>query len=753
MDEIALAAIAGMLPLIFLPQLPGFYACLFMALGVIGGGWINRRLSLLVAIILLSMLWGTHNGHYLLKQTESLSLGKKEVIAELKTINLHQSGSQLVIYKIERVDGELLFPPIYFRSRWEGEGNFCAGQKWQLSVNLRPVHALLNEGGFDSQRWALANRWPLTGRISSRTLISPECSLRQRLISHVQQVITPLGNSAVLMALAFGEKGLIKAEDKMLMQRTGIAHLIAISGLHIGIAAWFGYVLARALQFLLPIKYIDYRFPLIASELFLLTYTWLAGGNAPAVRAAVALSLWLLLRFMRVKCHPWQIWLWCVALIVISDPMSILSDSFWLSCFAVAALIFWFQWAPLPQRVGHSWRWAAVRWAHLQLGMTILLLPLQVGLFHGVNLSSFAANMWAVPIVSLFTVPLVLLGVICSGALPSLVTEKMWLMADQSLSLVFWGVQRFSGGWFYLSEPAVALTLAGWGSVIVWRLGWLRIFPATVIGLASVLMVWFYRTDGENWRVDMVDVGHGLAMLISKNGKGVLYDTGNRWETGSAAEMNILPLIRWRNIQLEQIIISHAHADHRGGLDAIMRAFPSATLRESVIGSPLPCHAGITWEWQGLSFAALWPERAGIMSGNDDSCVVRVSDGNFSVLLTGDIESGAERKIVSRYRGALGSTVLQVPHHGSNTSSTPPFLRAVAPELAISSSSRFNKWHLPAQKVMARYRNARLAWRDTSRSGQLSVHFYDKYWRVEGFREQIFPRWYHRRFGVSGDNE
>jgi len=238
---------------------------------------------------------------------------------------------------------------------------------------------------------------------------------------------------------------------------------------------------------------------------------------------------------------------------------------------------------------------------------------------------------------------------------------------------------------------------------MAWRLGWLSMFPATVIGVFSVLMVWFNRIEGEKWRVDMVDVGHGLAVLISKNGKGVLYDTGNRWENGSAAEMKILPLMRWRNIQLEQIIISHAHADHRGGLDAMRKAFPLATLRESTVASPLPCHAGVSWQWQGLSFAALWPEKAGVISENDDSCVVRVSDGNFSVLLTGDIETAAERKIVARYRGALHSTILQVPHHGSNTSSTPPFLRAVAPELAISSSSRFNKWHLPAQKVMARY--------------------------------------------------
>lgn len=754
MDEIALAVIAGMLPLIIIPELPAIYGCLLIAIGAISLCFINHKLPRLISIALLSMLWGTSHGAYLLHKTESLSLGKSEVIAEVKTINLQQTGKLLLTFKIEKAKGIPLWLPVLFRSQWDSENTaYCAGQRWRLNVNLRPVHASLNEGGFDSQRWALANHWPLTGRISSHILIDSACSLRQRLISHVHSAIGQRDNSPVLIALAFGEKGLIAAEDKLLMQRTGIAHLVAISGLHIGIAAWFGYLLARGVQFFLPPKFIDYRFPLIISELILLAYTWLAGGNAPAMRAAIALSLWIMLRVMRVKCHPWQIWLWCVALLLIIDPLNILSDSFWLSCFAVAALVFWFQWVPLPGYVGRSWRWAVVRWAHLQLGMTLLLLPMQIALFHGMNISSFLANMWAVPIVSLFTVPLILFGLLGNEILPPLLTDKIWLLADQSLSAAVWGVKRFANDWFYLGESTLALTFVGWGGVVAWRLGWLKLFPATGLAVVTVLIVWLNRVEEERWRVDMIDVGHGLAMLISKNGKGILYDTGNRWEKGSAAQMNILPLARWRNIQIEQVIISHSHIDHRGGLETIKQAFPLATIRETLIGSPLPCHAGISWQWQGLSFAVLWPEKAGLLSGNDESCVVRVDDGKFSLLLTGDIEAGAERKMVARYRGALKSTVLQVPHHGSNTSSTPPFLRAVMPELSISSSSRFNQWHLPAKKVVTRYRNTRLAWRDTSRSGQLSVRFYDKYWQVKGFRGQIFPRWYHRWFGVSGDNE
>lgn len=145
--------------------------------------------------------------------------------------------------------------------------------------------------------------------------------------------------------------------------------------------------------------------------------------------------------------------------------------------------------------------------------------------------------------------------------------------------------------------------------------------------------------------------------------------------------------------------------------------------------------------------------KEGKMAGNDDSCVIRIDDGKYSLLLTGDAEKRTEAQLVRHQRPLLSATVLQVPHHGSKTSSTPPFLRAVAPKAAIASASRYNKWRLPAVKVVTRYLANDIIWRDTSRSGQLSVLFFDNDWQIKGFREQLMPRWYHQRFGVEGDNE
>lgn len=758
MEEVAVAVIAGMAPLVFIAQLPSmqWLAAMCFFAWILWGS--RRKIIRLTMIALLSFVWASMQGSSLIEQTLTLMGANREVVASVQTINLGQGGVTSQFFKIEKVGGKQIFPAILFRAKWEGaETALSAGQKWKLIASFRPVHSLLNEGGFDAQRWALAQHAPLTATIRQGEMLEGGSSFRQQFIHRVQAAMPELANTPVLIALAFGEKGLINGDEKILLQRTGIAHLVAISGLHIGIAALFGWWLARGMQFFLPIRLIDYRFTLLVSEIFLLTYTWLSGCNAPALRAALAVSLWIVLRFFRISCHPWQVWLWGVALLLLADPMNILSDSFWLSCFAVASLVFWFQWMPLSARFQHAWYWSFLRWGHLQAGMTLLLLPLQVAIFHGLNPSSFLANMWAVPIVSMVTVPLVLIVLILNlfpsgwGAGAQII---IWKMADQTLSLAMWGVEPFFGSWFTLGESFLLISFSGWLFVLFWRLSDIRHRLSLLISLCVVSLCWLTRMAPERWRVDMLDVGHGLSVLISKNGRGILYDTGNRWEGGSAAEQNIAPLLRWRNIQLEQIIISHDDKDHRGGLEILQAMYPKASLRDS---SPsmghLSCIAGEHWRWQGLNFDILWPLTSTTDARNDDSCVIRVDDGTFSLLLTGDIEAGSEKALIKKERKGLQSTWLQVPHHGSNTSSSPPFLRAVKPVVAMASAARFNKWHLPAHKVVSRYNKARYDWHSTSVSGQLSIFIYDEYWAIKGLREQLIPRWYHHRFGVSEDNE
>lgn len=715
----------------------------------------QKKIYRLLSVVLISFHWATSAGSTLLEQINTLTNGNQKVIATVKSINLGNNDTQNIVLQLSQVEDKWLFPAVSISVKWDSILRpFCAGQRWLLIVRLRPVHSKLNQGGFDSQRWAIANGQVLVGKIVSAEQIDNNCSLRQKLVSNIHhQLNNKFIYHPILLVLAFGERGLIEKQNRTVLQQTGTAHLMAISALHISVSALFGWLLARALQFFFPVGWIEPRFPLLSGWLIAVAYVWLAGGHPPAVRAILALTIWLTLHDFGVRCSPWQVWFWTICLILLSSPLTVLSDSFWLSCLAVGALIFWFQWVPLRQSFQFGWRWGILRWFHLQFGMLLLLAPLQAGLFHGLSLASLPANLWAVPIVSFFTVPIVLLALILCFI--PVVGLFFWYLADFSLMLVFIPLHFFRKSWVTISEISLLISYSGWVVIVVWRFQWWRNYSGSVMVLCILMLLSTRRVEDYRWRVDMLDVGHGLTVIIERNGKAVVFDTGDRWSTGSIASLVILPYLSWRKLGIEQIIISHDHLDHTGGLFELKEVFPSALVRSSFQrAGHLSCQQGDLWQWQGLNFEVLWPPKSVQNTNtNNASCVIRIDDGKYSVLLTGDLESKGELMLVKTQRQKLASTILQVPHHGSSTSSTTPFLRTVDPELALASASRYNAWNLPSKKIIERYQRYRIPWRDTSRSGQLSLFFFHNNWVISGYREQLKPRWYNRWFGVGGHNE
>ncbi|WP_416153010.1 DNA internalization-related competence protein ComEC/Rec2, partial [Serratia proteamaculans] len=405
MDLAAIAVVCGILPLLVLPQLPDGLATLVAVLPVSLMLRFRWAICQFIGWWALGFLWAVFCAGHLVAQVERLSHGSEvTAVVQVGSVTLVPAASKQTVMSIEQVNGRWLMPSIAFTTVWQPEEPIlCAGQRWELQLRLRPMHGKLNEGGFDSQRWAMAQRQPLTAQVRRARLLEGSCSWRQRIISHAESNIGDLRYKSVLLALAFGERTSLDPALRTLMLKTGIAHLMAISGLHVAMAAILIWAALRAVQLLLPAHLIGYRFPLLAGWLGTLTYVWLAGAQPPAVRTALALTLWMLLRLRGVHCTSWQVWLWCVALILICDPLSVLSDSFWLSVLAVACLIFWFEWAPLSARFRSAWYWAPVRWLHIQFGITLLLVPMQAALFLGLTLTSMPANLWAVPVVSLVT--------------------------------------------------------------------------------------------------------------------------------------------------------------------------------------------------------------------------------------------------------------------------------------------------------------------------------------------------------------
>nr|WP_105623513.1 ComEC family protein [Cronobacter malonaticus] len=747
LPALSLCVMAGLSPLLFMPTLPSVSQIAGLTVMSSLTLFLQYRAVRFVALTLLFLCWGLLAAKQAMLPYTLLT-GKTHQVEGVIT---GTDGATTHQIKIIRLNGERVFPAAgaVLQDAYLPQ-KVCSGQRWLMTLRLRPVHGQLNEGGFDSQRYALSQHLPLTGRVVAAQLLNEECSFRARYLASFNQQMTPFTWRPVMLALGFGERIALTDDVKRLLRETGTAHLMAISGLHIGFVGTLGWALARLLQLLLPAHRVGYRFPLLAMVATAALYTWLSGSNPPAVRTFIAISVWCALRLFGRQWTPWQVWACCVAAILFYDPVAILSESLWLSVFAVAALIFWYQWVPL--RAEGRWR-PLKSLLHLQCGMTLLLLPLQLWLFHGLSLTSLLANLVAVPVVTFVVVPLVLAGMVLNLMHLIWLEQGAGLLADRTLASLFWLLRELPPGWLSLDRRCQWLAFAPWLIVMAWRARWHRMSPATC-GISLGLLTWpfWHKPADDAWRMHMLDIGHGLAIVIERHGRAILYDSGNAWPGGDSAQQTIIPWLRWHHLKPEGIIISHEHLDHRGGLESLSRMWPTMWIRSSLHwAGHIPCVKGTHWRWQGLVFTVHWPPKDYQERGNNRSCVVKVDDGEHSVLLTGDIEASAELAMLKNQWQQIQADILQVPHHGSRTSSTPTLLSVVNGKAALASASRYNAWRLPSVKVVKRYREHHYQWFDTAHAGQLSVSFSPGQWKIEGLREQISPRWYHEWFGSPAE--
>lgn len=750
-SALSICAILAIIPLLWLPELPSPYAVWVMVAGGLAlAAWQNSRLKY-AGMTLLLCAWGILAAQESVWPMQHLTTGAVQAEVELTATD----GATQHQGSILSVNG---------KRWWASTGvtlygnylpqNACAGQRWTMTLRLRPAHGELNDGGYDAQRSAFARHQTLSGRFTRAEIVDGRCSLRAQYLMSLQNRLSAYRWGAVILGLGMGERLEVPREIKDLMRETGTLHLMAISGLHIALAASLVWLLARGFQFLLPSHRVHWQMPLLAGLFFAAFYAWLTGLQPPALRTIIALAVLALLRITGRQWSPWQVWSCCIAAILINDPLAVLSQSLALSAFAVAALIFWFQWLPLP-----DWNWTRrmrplLNLIYLQVGMLLLLMPLQVLIFHGFSFSSVVANLFAVPLVTFVSVPLILLGMLLHLLPLAAVENAIWFAADKSLAGLFWLLMRLPDGWQNVDQRWQALALLPWLSIIAWRFRAWKTVPAVCLAGSVLLTFPLWRAEkSESWTLHMLDVGQGLAMVIERQGKAILFDTGLAWPGGDSAQRLIIPWLRWHHLRPEGVILSHEHLDHAGGLASLQKAWPDIWVR-----SPLrrtghrPCFRGQKWEWQGLTFTVHWPPENYPAQGNNHSCVVKVDDGEQSVLLTGDIEVQAEQAMLSHYWRHLRATLIQVPHHGSNTSSSLPLVQRVEGQIALDSAARYNAWHFPSAKVVRRYRKEGYIWHDTPHSGQISVTFSQHHWQIRRLREQTLPRWYHQWFGAPVDN-
>ena len=785
------AMIFASLSLLVLPDFllltdKALWLCLLVLIPLLLSAYLCKKISiyriLVVLIIVVSALAYAHSFALdLLNQANSVSARKQQLSFTVEEV-LHQQAYQTIIARAQLAEG---LPEQRIFLNWKAEDRPFLGEQWQGEVTLRPLSARLNFGGFDRQQWYFSKGVIAVGTVKEAIKIGENFSWRTIKLQRALRQTSDLSQQGLLMALAFGERAWLDDTSWKIYQQTNTAHLIAISGLHIGLAAGIGFLLLRALQFALPTLAIQPLLPILNGLLFALLYAYLAGFSVPTLRAISALVFVAFIQFSRRYYSAYQLFVLVVAFLLFYDPLMPLSTSFWLSAGAVGCLIVWYRYVPFSL---FQWRHKPfspkVQWVlglfHLQFGLLILFTPLQLFLFNSVAANGFFANLIAVPLYSFLLVPLILFAVLTDGAfyswslangLAEAITRLIAFFQGEQLTFSFHSVLILTAICSLLFLLLIrfiyrerAISLQNWqikpsrgftlNTIEPWSPVRRKKITASLIGIALLCLssVLIRQCSAPHWHLDTLDVGQGLATLIVKNNRAILYDTGAAWKGGSMAELEILPYLRREGITPEKLILSHDDNDHAGGAKAIFEAYPNAVLISPSAQSygetyRIECLQGKVWHWQGLSLTVLSPQHRIERAENADSCVILVEDGRHRVLLTGDAEIKNEQ-VFARSLGKID--VLQVGHHGSKTSTGEFLLAQSKPDIAVISSGRWNPWKFPHPSVMERLRRYQSRVENTAVSGQIRVNFYSEKLTVQRARHAFSP-WYAREIGFSNE--
>jgi competence protein ComEC len=610
-----------------------------------------------------------------------------------------------------------------------------AGERRVLTVRLKRPHGNVNPAGFDLEAWLLEHELRATGYVRpdpSNALVDafvgrPSDYIQRARESIRTRIMTTLDGqpyAGVLVALAIGDQRAIPEAQWLVFNRTGIAHLVSISGLHVTVFA----ALAGGLAFVVTRRSvrITTRMPArkiaaAVGAMFAFAYVLLAGAEVPAVRTLLMLTVGAWGLWLGRPGTAAIVWLWSLVAVLIWDPWASLAPGFWLSFGAVGLLLF-AGCGRLSSRPVSSLRGRVKRTlcegARTQWVVTIGLVPATLALFQQFSLVSAIANAVAIPAVTLAIVPLALSGIV-------LPLDAIWLTAHALLSLLMTFLQALAA---LPSAVWVQHAPALW-TVIVGTLGVVLLIaprgvPGRCLGVVWLLPVFLVRPAPlpvNAFRLTALDVGQGLAVVVETARHALVYDTGPRvGDTIDAGGRIVAPYLRAAGIgALDALVISHQDLDHAGGALSLLQTVPVTVLwsslpvesaivaRASLRGTAWRCRAGQSWHWDGVTFTVLFPPLSQYsepsVKTNDLSCVLRIDSPYGSALLTGDIEAVSEAWLLRERADALRADALVVPHHGSKTSSTPPFVAAVAPRMAVFTPGYRNRFGHPRAEVVARY--------------------------------------------------
>ena len=722
MFHIALSLLAGILCLNLFSELPG--NVIYVALCVAATACYFKTGSALekvyrsLAIFVFGLCWAQlHASNYLQHVLPEALAGKDFVIiGTICNIPVSAETVQRFMLEVEtfNADGYSGAAPEKLKLSWYYGEPVRAGESWQFKVRLKPPHGFLNPGGFDYEAWLFQNGINATGYVRNsefnRKLQSAafldDTAIRQAIAENITTDLHDSAFAGFVAALAVGDRSAIDPHQWRVLINTGTNHLMAISGLHIGLAAAFGFWVcrrlfpARAMQFI-PAQ----QASMLCAVIVALVYAMLAGFAIPTQRALLMLLCFAGASLLRRTTRPVDVLAVALVLVLLWDPASIMSAGFWFSFLAVAVIFY-----TLTGRMAQS-RW--LKWGWIQIVIALALFPVSLFMFQQTSLVSPLANFFMVPYVSLLVVPLILLALVL---LPlSTAASAILFSVAGSLFEFIWPVLQWLSDFPYSHwlkpQPGIMVTILALLGVAImlaprvryWRAGGFLLLIPALTGQPQAPQYGAYE-------LNVLDVGQGLAIVVRTHSHTLVYDTGARFsERLDSGKAVLLPFLAHEGIEsIDLLMISHGDDDHIGGAASLLEIYPQTP----VLGQGIeklaatrrnPCEAGQEWQWDGVVFTLLHPDGASYTATNNRSCVLKIAGEGGSVLLTGDIEDKVETRLLQHKKDLLAADILIAPHHGSMSSSGTRFIEAVSAQIVVFAAGYRNRYQFPKQEIVERF--------------------------------------------------
>jgi len=618
-----------------------------------------------------------------------------------------------------------------------------AGEYWQIRGNIKKPINLANPGGFDYEGWLSSKHLNWVGTIKKNSFQRlkikeksfPLIKFRENLAINLKNNIKNEEILGIVEALTIGLTNHIDKKSWDLFRRTGTTHLIDISGEHIALIAGISYWLIKFIWKNIKNLCLRYPAPKIASigAIVIATiYALVAGFAVPTQRSLITCCLIFSRAFLSQILSHWQAWRYALLAVLIFEPHSVFMLGFYFSFIAVAILIL------INQRVKAK---GIIKMLYMQLACLFGIMPLSLYWFSYASINGLAANLIAIPMVSFIIVPLALIITFLSPwvIIPGSVYVLKWLILSLLSCLRF--IDSFTLlniNYTFISAFSPLGLLAALTIFTFLPLG--RLLPSTLILLIASIFPKYEKIIYGDAKINILDVGQGLAILVRTAKHTLIYDTGMKFYQGSdMGNLAIIPFLKTLNIKnIDMMVISHPDLDHRGGLESIESNYP---INELVVDDPnfyhrgKSCHNHQEWIWDEVYFKFFTITKK-LPGKNNNSCILQVSNKKNKILFSGDIEKIAEKYLVANYKEELKSTILVIPHHGSKTSSSSTFINYVAPKMAIASYGFDNRYNFPHKEALQTYIQLDIPILNTLTSGMISIDLKPKDLTVNCFRKR-----------------